>query len=129
MMEWCCSCRDKKERKDDFKNLSNRNLELKLKQERSKKTRECWFGSLYASTAIGTGIATGMSGGTSSILGTIPTTILASVATYDSFSLMYDSHKNIQVIKSILDSRKEAEIVYLDNKNAITICNISDVKK
>ena len=127
-MEWCCGCREHKERINDFKNVSNRNLELKLKQETSKKARQCWFGSLYATTALGTGLATGMSGGTASILGTIPTTVLASVATYDSFSHMYDSHKNIQVIKSILDSRKEAEIIFLDNKNAITICNVSDVK-
>ena len=122
-MNWCCGSRNEKSRINEFKNLSDRNLKLKLKTEKRKCLRECWFGSLYAVTALGSGIATGLSGGASSIAGTIPTTILASVATYDSFNHMHESQQNSNVIQDIITERKKVEIIYLDNKNAITICN------
>ena len=72
--------------------ISNRNLEVTLKQEINKKTRNCWFGTLYSTTTIGTGLAAIFSGGSTSIIGTVPTTILTGVATYDSFNHMYESH-------------------------------------
>lgn len=36
---------------------------------------------------------------------------------------MYESHQNIKVIEHILEKRKEAEIVFVDNKNSVTIYN------
>ena len=36
-MEWCCISRPNKERESYFKNISNRNLEVALKQEINKK--------------------------------------------------------------------------------------------
>ena len=127
-MECCCLSRPEKEINNDFKDLSNRNLEVKLKQENNKKSRNCWFGTLYATTSLGSGLATALTGGTSS-LGTVPATVLASVATYDSFNHMYEAHQNIKTINNILKNRKEAEIVYLDNKNAITIYSENYIEK
>ena len=105
-MEWCCISRPNKERESYFKNISNRNLEVTLKQEINKKTRNCWFGTLYGTTTIGTGLATIFSGGSTSIIGTVPTTILAGVATYDIFNHMYESHQNIKSIEHILEKKE-----------------------
>ncbi len=121
-MDWCCISRPEKERENDYKNISNRNLEVNLKREKNKKSRHCWFGTLYTVTSLGSGLATIFSGGTSS-LATIPTTALATVASYDSFNMMYDADRNEKAIRKVLKKRKDAEIVFVDNKNGVTIYN------
>ena len=121
-MDWCCINRPEKERENDYKNISNRNLKINLEKEKNKKSRHCWFGTLYAVTGIGSTLTTIFSGGTSS-LATIPTTTLACVASYDSFNMMYDAHKNKKIIGKILKKREDAEIVFVDNKNGVTIYN------
>lgn len=128
-MNWCCISRSEDDRHHKYKNLSDNSLKDELKIEKQNKNRNCWFGTLYATTATGTALATVLSGGASSVLGTVPTTVLASVATYDSFNYMYDSQKNINSIENILNTRKNAEIIFVDNKNAVTIYNENYIER
>ncbi len=118
----CCLNRKENNEKfkKDFKNLSDRNLKRKMNNLKINKRRNCCFGTLFGITSVGTIIATAASVGSSAAI-TAPAVAVATVSAGENFYQMYENNTKMNVINEILESRKDNEIEFIDNQNAISI--------